>query len=306
MSPPTPAVSAVIPFYGNPCDVEPLLESLSRQTVPLHEVIIADDASPIPFPRREGVQLVRAPCNRGFGSTVNMGAATATGDYLLILNSDLSISESFVEELLQHASPWQPAVVSPSLRERGRLVSVARRWPTVRTTFFSWLTPLARFRDRRLWAWLVGHYSPQSIASAGMEVDWVVGACMLIPAESFRAVRGFDERFHMNSEEVEMQNRLTRHGVHSVVVPAVEVGHVGGGSSDPSRRRQWLVTGTFIYFAKLRRASVLRLALMCASMLNLIWNMFRRLRGVPVHPLVGFADELELIRTGYAGREGTP
>lgn len=298
-------VSAIIPFYGNPDDVAPLLASLARQSAAPHEIIVADDASPTPFPEQGNVTVVRQERNRGFGSTVNLGAGAASGDYLLVLNSDLTIHDTFIEDLLSHSAPWQPAVISPRLREHGRIAATARRWPSVRTTFFSWLTPLARFRDQPIWRRLAGHYDPTAHPLDGERVDWVVGACMLIPAAAFRTVGGFDERFHMNSEEVELQRRLTAQGVPSVIVPAVEVEHEGGGSSDPGHRRQWLVTGTFIYFAKTRKANRLRLALIGASLINLGWNALRKLRGAAVKPIVVFRRELQLIRIGYDSRMGT-
>lgn len=294
-----PTISAIIPFYGAPAETAPLISALKNQSLMPFEIIVADDASPQPYPRSDDLKVVRARNNRGFGSTVNMGARAASGEYLLILNSDLTIAETFIEDLIQAAETWQPAVVSPRVRENGRAAATARRWPTVRMTFFSWLTPLARLRGGNTWRKLAGHYDPETIPAEGMTVDWVVGACMLVPAQHFKAVKGFDESFHMNSEEVELQRRLTEQGVPSVVVPSVEVDHVSGGSSDPARRRQWLVTGSFIYFDKSGKAGLLMLTLIAATFLNLAWNGLRWLRRVPVRPVSVFRDELALIRTGY-------
>lgn len=304
-------VSAVIPFYGDPDEMLPLLDALKSQTHPPAQVIVADDASPIPFPERDGVTVMRQARNRGFGSTVNLGASAASGDLLLILNSDLTIEDGFIEELLAQSAEWQPAIISPQVREHGELAATSRRWPTARRAFFSWLTPLARLRDRSVWRRLVGHYEPASIPLEGQKVDWVVGACMLIPRMVFEVAGGFDERFHMNSEEVDLQKRMSQAGIPSVVIPKVTVDHVGGGSSDPSRRRQWLVNGLFLYFSKWGGTMRLRLALSLASVLNLVWNSVRRLRGTDVQPVAVFREELTLINRGYrarknSARQGTP
>lgn len=298
-------VSAIIPFYGDPKEMLPLLDALKSQTHPPAQMIVADDASPIPFPACDGVTVVRQARNRGFGSTVNLGAKAASGDLLLILNSDLTIADNFIAELLAHSAGWQPAIISPQVCEHGKLAATSRHWPTVRGTFFSWLTPLARLRDSSVWRRLVGHYEPSSMPLEGQKVDWVVGACMLIPRTAFEEAGGFDERFHMNSEEVDLQKRMTRAGVPSVVIPKVTVDHVGGGSSDPSRRRQWLVNGLFLYFSKWGGAMRLRLALSLASVFNLLWNSVRRLRGIDVQPVVVFREELTLIHRGYRARKSS-
>lgn len=298
----SPSVSAIIPFFGDPADVTQLLTALENQTHSAHQVIIADDASPIPFPARDGITVLRQERNRGFGSTVNLGSKAATGELLLVLNSDLTIGDTFVEELLAHATEWQPSVISPQVREKGGVATTARRWPSIPSNFFSWLTPLARWRDTNAWRGLAGHYEPSSLRPGGQQVDWVVGACMLIPRTAFEQVGGFDERFHMNSEEVDLQWRLTHAGVPSVVLPRVTVEHVGGGSSDPARRRQWLVNGLFLYFAKWGGARRLRLSLTLATLINLVWNSIRRLLGTEVNPIATFTGELSLIHRGYRGR----
>ena len=61
--------------------------------------------SPEPFPDTDGVEVVRRASNGGFGAAVNTGAAAATGDWLLIANSDLRISPPVLERLLDAARP---------------------------------------------------------------------------------------------------------------------------------------------------------------------------------------------------------
>lgn len=299
----TSRVSAIIPFYGDPRQTLPLVDSLVAEG--LHEIIVVDDHSPHPFPKRENLTVVRRAQNGGFGAAVNTGAAVATGEFLLVLNSDLSIRPDFVEKLVAAAEDWQPAVVSPAVVEGGTLASTGRRWPTVSSTAISWLTPLARVRHTSLWRGLVGHVDSASMPARGQRVDWVVGACMLLPAADFKDIGGFDERFYMNSEEVDLQRRLCGRGVLAAVVPSVQVNHVGGGSSDPLMRRQWLIDGLFIYFTKWSSSGSLAALLVVASAANWAWNLTRRLRGVPVDPKKVLREELGLIAHGFAHRFGS-
>ncbi len=73
---------------------------------------------------------------------------------------------------------------------------------------------------------------------------------MVVPRDIYNRVGGMDERFYMNSEEVDFQRRLAEAGVPRLLVPQVRVEHEGGGSSPSARRRQWLTTARFTYADK--------------------------------------------------------
>jgi len=289
------AVTVVIPHHGSPGPTRDLLASLDTQAVarPV-QVVVVDDASPEPFPAVDGFQVVRREVNGGFGSAVNSGAAVAEHPLLLVLNSDLEIGPDFLPALLAAAAPWLPAVVSPRVvGHDGRPAWTGRHFPTVGHQTVEWLTPLARFRDWPCLHEAVGHDT--RAAQGATVVDWVVGAAMLLPTADFRAVGGFDERFFMNAEEVDLQRRLRDRGLPAVVLDAPTVTHEGGGSSDPERRRQWLVASRLAYAEKWGGRRRLQAALTTATAVNLLWNGGRRVAGRPVHPIRTARHELDLI-----------
>ena len=143
--------------------------------------------------------------------------------------------------------------------EHGAEAWVGRDFPRVRHQVAAWLTPLARFRGTTGWHRAVGH--DVRARSAEAEVDWVVGAAMWIPLADFRAVGGFDERFFMNSEEIDLQRRLRERGVRSVALRSPTVVHEGGGSSPSESRRRWLVEGQLLYADKWGSRRALQAAL---------------------------------------------
>jgi GT2 family glycosyltransferase len=61
-------------------------------------------------------------------------------------------------------------------------------------------------------------------------VEWIVGACMLLRREILERVGGFDERFFMYSEETDWQRRIRDAGWEITFVPTVHVTHFGGAS----------------------------------------------------------------------------
>lgn len=296
------AVSVIVPHYGDPQASLALIKALQRQkdagTV---QLVVVDDCSPTPFPEVDGVTVVRRHVNGGFGSAVNSGAAIAEHPLLLILNSDLEIGPNFVSDLLQAAAPWQPAVASPQvLGHNGAPQWVGRHFPAVRHQVTEWLTPLARWRHLPALHEMVGH-DTRCKDGAVIPVDWVMGAAMLIPADEFRAVGGFDEKFYMNSEEVDLQRRLRDRGIPSVFIGTVNVAHEGGGSSDSGSRRQWLVDSRKLYAEKWGKPRALQASLAVATVANLAVNTVRRLAGTPVRPLEVARTEWHLLRDGQTG-----
>lgn len=294
---PLPLVSVVIPHYGDPEPTAALIDALRSQTESVvGEIIVVDDASPISFPDRSGVRVVRREHNGGFGAAVNSGLAVAVNELALVLNSDLEIGPEFVHDLVETATAWQPAVVSPQLvGPSGRPEWVGRHFPRTRHYVVEWLTPLARYRHRRRLHEAVGH-DTRCVTGATVPVDWVIGAAMLLPLAEVRAAGGFDEGFHMNCEEVDLQRRLRSQGVPSVFVGTVRAVHEGGGSSDPARRRRWLVESRLRYARKWgEHPRRLQLALSTASVVNFVANGARQLARRPIDARRVLRDELNLI-----------
>lgn len=295
-------VSVVIPHYGDPAPTVALVTSLKRQkdasgrpSSAIGQIIVADDYSPEAFPPVEGVTIVRRNENSGFGTAVNSGMAVADGQLALVLNSDLEISDTFVEELLIAAKPWQPAVISPQVVDQAGVPQwVGRHFPTAYHQTIEWLSPLARFRHHKLLHEAVGH-DTRCTSGAIIPVDWVFGAAMLIPLAQFRAVGGFDESFFMNSEEVDLQRRLKAIGVPSVFAGNVQVIHEGGGSSDPERRRHWLVDSRMRYARKWGGETRLKLLLRSASAMNFLINRTRQFLGRDVDALSTLRQELSYL-----------
>ena len=291
------SVSVVIPHYGDPAPALALIAMLEGQFGGRpSQVIVSDDASPVPFPETPGAEVVRRETNGGFGSAVNSGVALAREELLLILNSDLTVGPEFVRDLTAAALPWLPAVLGPLVRDDdGTPAPTARHFPTAAHQGAEWLTPLARFRSARWMREAVGH-DTRALPGEVLPVDWVVGAALLLRTEDFRSVGGFDERFFMNSEEIDLQRRLRERGIPSVFVGTVTVHHTGGGSSDPERRRAWLVRSRFTYAEKWGSPARLRATLTAATAVNAAVNTGRRVLGRSVHPVDVAKHELDLLR----------
>lgn len=97
--------SFIIPVYNRPDEVDELLQSLTRQTLDDFEVIVVEDGSSIPckevtekFTGQLDVHYYNK-ANSGPGQTRNYGVEKANGEFMLILDSDCILPETYLEEV---------------------------------------------------------------------------------------------------------------------------------------------------------------------------------------------------------------
>jgi GT2 family glycosyltransferase len=87
-----------------------------------------------------------------------------------------------------------------------------------------------------------------------VEVDWAHGAAMLLPVELARDLGGFDERFFLFFEDLDLCWRVRQAGGSVLIAPEVRVGHVGGASMARSGGDAWVagqrVRGLAAFLAK--------------------------------------------------------
>lgn len=302
-------LSVVVPFYGNPTDTFKLLDQLHHQQSSVDvQIIIADDASPTPFPATEGVTVVRREHNGGFGANVNTGVAAATGEWVLILNSDLTLPPNFLADMISAAEEEtrktkQSVMLSPQITgHNGESQWGGRVFPKTRHHAWEWFTPAARLRPTKFWHAMVGHDLACTTGNRA-EPDWLMGACMMIRREDFNVVGGMDERFFMNSEEIDLQRRLAAQGIKRVFRGDIVVEHVGGGSSGASaQRRQWVLDSRFIYNSKWNEGKHLAAALRTVSIANFLFNSLRAIRNRAVTPYATLREELTYIKKAESKR----
>lgn len=98
-----PLVSVVIPYYNRADTVDETLQSLDRQTFRNFEVIVVDDksndkASIEKLNHLPGVTVIRHKTNEGVARARNNGIAAAKGKYILCLDSDDMVEETYIEK----------------------------------------------------------------------------------------------------------------------------------------------------------------------------------------------------------------
>jgi N-acetylglucosaminyl-diphospho-decaprenol L-rhamnosyltransferase len=294
----TAGISIIIPHYGDAQQTKSLVDQLLKQEASRSiEIVVSDDASPIPFPIGNGYMVIRDETNGGFGAAVNRGAQLATMPFLMILNSDISIDSYFVEHFASVAMSFLPSSISGVCLIGGKVASeLPRKFPKNRHYFLQDITVFSRWRDRTLWKRLIGIYVGNNFP---MTVDWVVGAVMGLPTEIFWKVGGFDERYHMYMEEVDLQYRLKQIGIPSVYFNHIVVNHASFGSAPNSiDRGNAVLNSRKLYCKKWRGTRGLRClqsTLTLSATVNVTINVIRRIAGRPIEPLNQYRDRLKVI-----------
>lgn len=213
---------AVVVAYGAP-------ELLRAALAPLDglDVVVVDNSSLAAVQAvcaATGARYVDPGSNLGFAAAANAGVRElwrATGERdVLLLNPDAELAAADVDRL-QAALLAEPrtAAVAPCLD--GPDGEQRATWP--------WPEP------RRMWREALG-----LLGDDRHRGDWLVGAALMVSAQAYREVGGFDERFFLYAEETDWQRRAVAQGWRVRLVPEVRAAHVGAGTSDDPVRREAL------------------------------------------------------------------
>lgn len=173
--------------------------------------------------------LIELDSNRGFGAACNIGAAEAHSDFLLFLNPDARLVERTVPSLA--AAVDDPAhehvgVFGVQLfMEDGRIQRSCARFPGPGTFVMAslGLDRLASGNSLHMHDW--DHRATRA-------VDHVIGAFYLIRRSLFTRLGGFDERFFVYLEDLDLSLRVREAGFPSLYLASSVAFHKGGGVSE--------------------------------------------------------------------------
>lgn len=267
----------VVNYNGGPL-LARCLASLPRAAAGLaFEAIVVDNASSDDslrlleqsLPQAPWLQVVRRPDNAGFAAATNQAASLSRGSHLLLLNPDTECHAGAVRSLVAYldAHPDVGAVGPRLLNADGSAQRSAwRGWPGLGSALVDALY---------LWKWprlpgvraLETRPPEESADPAGststLDVDHLLGACILIPRAVWQQVGPLDEGYFLFLEETDWCRRARQAGFRLVQLPAAQVLHHGQHSvyqvpeqSSPSYYRGYL------RFVRRAGAGALRLLLL--------------------------------------------
>ncbi len=168
--------------------------------------------------------------NVGFGMAVNQATAEASGDFLLILNPDTIVDEPtisvFADYLLDHKNV---GMIGPKiLNADGTLQPACKRSFPKPMVALPKLLGLSSMFPNSKWAgkYNLTYLDPDEIHS----VDAISGSCMFVRKSIFNQVDGFDERFFMFGEDLDLCYKIKSLGYEIHYVPTAKIIHFHGES----------------------------------------------------------------------------
>jgi len=164
------------------------------------------------------IRIIKNTAPKGFGANHNQAFQMARGHYFCVLNPDIRFDSCpFLGLISSFKGPevgvTAPFVVSPS----GQIEDSARRFPT----------------PQKIFAKLLSKSQPPDyvVKTENCLVDWVGGMFMLFPRSVFQSLNGFDERYFLYYEDVDICARLSLSNMQVQVCPTIRVVHHAQRSS---------------------------------------------------------------------------
>jgi N-acetylglucosaminyl-diphospho-decaprenol L-rhamnosyltransferase len=232
----TRPVTAIIVTYQSARTIGDALAAARRcHDAGLLDLVVVDNASSdatreILAREAAWAHVVLESTNHGFGRGCNLGLAHVKTPYALFLNPDAAIEPPALRTMLQFMEERPRAgIVGPATR------CGAKGQPELQPTG-PYPTPWSVLRDAA--PFLRRRSSAVAIVpgAAPMRTGWVCGAVLMIRTALMRDLRGFDPRFFLYWEEVDLCRRAEQAGYENWVLGTALARHVVGASSSDAPR----------------------------------------------------------------------
>lgn len=237
-------VAVVITHYRTPEDLTRCLQSVAAHGGErVSEVIVCDshalpdhaDAVSRTLPNARYVGFER---NVGYAALVNAGVSSSQASYVLVLNADVEVAADAVELLAAHldANP-SVGVVAPRLNgSDGSLQHSTFRFYRPMTLLYR-RTPLGRTAaGRRELERFLAHDEVSAALQRGaaIEVDWALGAALLLRRAAFQEVGPLHEPYFLYFEDVDQCLRCWQSGWRVHYLPTAQCRHAHARASAKS------------------------------------------------------------------------
>lgn len=234
--------------HGQRALLSVLLDDLKRHVKTPFSLIVTEnipEEPPLPVENYPySIEVVRNERAKGFGANHNSALDRAGGGEFCVLNPDIRLHSDPFPELLKVArnpdiGVVAPLVTGPDLSPEDH----ARDFPSVFT----------------LAAKIFGH-CPLTVRPATQSIyfpDWVAGMFMVFRSETMRSLGGFDERYFLYYEDVDLCARMRERGLEVAVCTKVSVIHAARRESHRSLRfASWHVRSALRFLASRPRLAL--------------------------------------------------
>jgi N-acetylglucosaminyl-diphospho-decaprenol L-rhamnosyltransferase len=213
------------------------------------------------------VHIIANSENVGFAAANNQAIHSSSSRYMLLLNTDTIAQPGSIAALVRYADEHPRAgMVGPMLlNPDGSYQGSFADQPTILSELLS-----ASGLGVRIFGPWFPNRSPQQ-AQRDQPAGYIQGACMLVRRAAVEQVGVMDEHYFMYSEEPDWCLRLARSGWEIWYMPAAQITHYGGQSTQ-QRRHEMVVA---LYRSKVRfftkHHGRARAAVFCSILVMILW-----------------------------------
>lgn len=229
------------------------------------------------------LQFIQNGANLGFPKANNIGMKLAKGEYLLLLNPDTKLEPDNLEIMMQfmRARPDVGIATCKLMKPDGTLdVACRRSEPDPKVAFYR-LSGLQFLFPKKFGAYNISG----SDVNTESEIDACVGAYMFMSRECYNRTSGFDERFYMYGEDLDLCRRVREIGLKVWYYPKTTCLHFKGQSSKkaPQKSLYAFHDAMWLYYDKWYRSqygfmmsAFVYLGVWARYYLKLMQNWFRK------------------------------
>lgn len=265
-----PLVSVIIANYNAKKWLKGCLDSLTVQTYPNYEIIMVDNLSTdnsVEFVRKNypKVRIIQNEKNLGFGTANNRGAEKCKGELLFFINTDTVSPKRLLDKLVKYKQETGNNIVGPRAIDFHKKDNLNGKY--------------------------MGMNFLGSVHGPSKDLFFIDGCALMISKDDFWALGGFDEKYFLYTEDLDLSWRAWLFGMKLGVCEDTQVQHFGGGTSEPTifEKRKTQVIPIFRRYEV--EKNTLRNLLKNYGTLNLLWT-------APIFLLQEFAECTVYLVTG--------
>lgn len=231
-----PKVAVVILNWNGKFFLEKFLPSVYNSTYPNVEFIIGDNASTddsVSFVREyyPTIRIIQNDDNYGFAGGYNKVLQQVEADYFVLLNSDVEVTPSWIEPVVDFMQKKDFIAAQPKIRayhQRDHFEHAGAAGGHI--DYFGY--PFCKGRILNITEKDEGQYDAEN------EVFWATGAALFIKSIAWHEAGGFDADFFAHMEEIDLCWRLKKMGYKIGYTSKSIVYHVGGGTLNTSNPKK--------------------------------------------------------------------
>lgn len=245
-----PCFSIIVLFWNSHKYIKECLTSIQNQTFKDFEIILIDNGSRIGIDneliyefRNLNLKYFKLEKNIGFAAANNFGASDASGDYLVMLNSDAFPKSDWLEHVKTSIEKYSNCFFASKLV----MANDKSKYDGTGDVYHA---------SGLVWRMNYNKNVGKVVKNEG-EVFSACAAAAIYPKDAFLAVGGFDQDYFSYVEDVDLGFRLRLIGYKCIFLPEAIVYHVGSAST--GKRSDFSV-----YYGQR----------------NIVWTFFKNMPGV--------------------------